>query len=72
VPVFFLGGILFDDGVGFCGLELSGDKSRQERLGIVSVWKDGGEEERGREMARVGDIYSCLGPEKRGSRNGEK
>jgi hypothetical protein len=51
---------------------LSGDKSRQERLGIVSVWKDGGEEERGREMARVGDIYSCLGPEKRGSRNGEK
>jgi hypothetical protein len=50
VPVFFLGGILFDDGVGFCGLELSEKKSRQERVGNVSVWKDGGEKERRREV----------------------
>jgi hypothetical protein len=68
VPVFFLGGILFDDGVGFCGLELSENKSRQERVGNVSVWKDGGEKER----RRVWEIYTRVWVQRSGARETER
>jgi hypothetical protein len=47
---------------------LSENKSRQERVGNVSVWKDGGEKER----RRVWEIYSRVWVQRSEARETER